>query len=72
MRKGGRKKGTPNKITSSLREMIQTALSEEGGVSYLRRIARDEPVAFCGLLGRILPLQVEASKEPLVIITRME
>jgi hypothetical protein len=72
MRKGGRKKGTPNKITASLREMIQTALSEEGGVSYLRRIARDEPVAFCGLLGRILPLQVEASKEPLVIVTRME
>lgn len=68
----GRKKGTPNKITTSLKEMIVTALSEEGGVNYLRRIAREEPVAFCGLLGKIIPLQIEASKEPLVIVTRME
>lgn len=72
MRKGGRQKGTPNKITTTLKEMITTALTAEGGVNYLRKIAREEPVAFCGLLAKIIPLQVEASKEPLVIVTRME
>lgn len=69
---GGRKKGTPNVLTTSLREMIMTALSSAGGVEYLVQQAHENPAAFMALLGRILPLQVEGSKEPLVIVTRME
>lgn len=68
----GRKKGTPNKITSTLKEMILVALSDAGGTKYLTQQAHENPAAFLALLGRILPLQVEGSKEPLVIVTRME
>lgn len=61
----GRKKGTPNKTTRLLKEAILRAAenvgNEQGGeglVSYLEGIARDEPRAFTGLLGRVLPYQV--------------
>lgn len=63
---GGRQKGTPNKTTGALKEAIIKAaeLSGQDGkgkgklVGYLRRLADDEPKAFAGLLGRVLPLQV--------------
>lgn len=54
----GRKKGIPNKLTMALKEMILEALAAEGGIDYLRKQAKDNPVAFMGLLSRILPMQV--------------
>lgn len=54
----GRQKGTVNKVTKILKDQVLQALDEEGGVTYLRKLAREEPVAFSGLLGRILPTQV--------------
>lgn len=58
---GGRKKGSPNKITGQLKDMILTALDEShpgGGVEYLKRTAIDHPVAFLTLVGKVLPLQM--------------
>lgn len=67
-RRGGRKKGTPNKTTGALKEMILQALSESGGVEYLREQAIAEPKAFLSLLGRVLPLQVTGDNNaPLVV-----
>jgi len=57
-RYGGRKKGTPNKITGELREMVLTALSNKGGVKYLEEQADKNPGHFLSLLGRILPTQI--------------
>ena len=54
----GRKPGQPNTNTGILRDMILTALSDEGGVDYLRALAQHEPRAFAGLLGKVLPMQV--------------
>ena len=50
------------KGTSELRKMIIGALHMAGGVNYLHRQAERNPVAFLGLLGKILPseLRVEA------------
>lgn len=53
----GRKRGVPNKTTSALRELVLRALDEAGGVDYLRRMADEQPVAFLGLVGRLLPLE---------------
>ena len=50
--------GRPSKITSDIKLMVVTALTEEGGVVYLRQQARENPVAFLGLVGKVLPLQV--------------
>ena len=55
---GGRKKGTPNKDTAELREMILAALDRAGGIGYLARRAKDTPGAFMALLGKVLPMQV--------------
>jgi hypothetical protein len=57
---GGRKKGTPNKLTRILREAILLGAEQEAGslVAYLRKCARLERKAYLGLLGKLLPLQV--------------
>lgn len=56
-RRGGRTKGTPN-VLPDLRAMTLRALVQAGGVDYLVRQASEEPKAFIGLLGRIVPREV--------------
>lgn len=56
---GGRQKGTPNIITRDIKEMALSALSNVGGDKYLTAQAVENPVAFMGLLGKILPKEVQ-------------
>lgn len=55
---GGRQRGTPNKTTGALKDMILSALSGAGGVTYLQRQATENPSAFLTLVGKVLPLQL--------------
>lgn len=55
---GGRVAGTPNKITGDIKEMIRNALSEVGGVDYLKTQATTNPTAFLGLIKSIVPRDV--------------
>ena len=55
---GGRQKGTPNKLTREVKEMILDALDQAGGVAYLVDKAETHPQAFLSLVGKVLPLQV--------------
>jgi hypothetical protein len=67
---GGRKKGTPNKHTASIKAMIVQALDEVGGVSYLVNMAEEHPAVFCTLIGKVLPMNVtseDGSMTPRVI-----
>lgn len=57
----GRKEGVPNKITSDIRNMIREALDSAGGMDYLKRQANENPVAFMGLIGKIIPKEVETT-----------
>jgi len=57
---GGRAKGTPNKLTADVKTMVLEALEGSGGVDYLMARAEDQPVAFMGLVGKVLPLTVKA------------
>ena len=57
--KSGRKKGVPNKATGDIKAMISNALKMAGGENYLLRQADENPVAFMGLIGKILPKQVD-------------
>ena len=59
-RRGGRQKGTPNKLPAAVKDMITGALDRVGGVDYLSRQAEQNPTAFLTLLGKVLPLQVSA------------
>lgn len=64
---GGRVKGTPNKLTGALKDIILQALSNAGGVTYLEQQAKDNPNAFLSLVGRVLPLQVkDGGAEPMM------
>ena len=59
---GGRVKGTPNKLTKTLKESILEAAEKAGGpagtVGYLTTQASANPTAFMGLLGKVLPMQI--------------
>jgi hypothetical protein len=56
----GRVKGTPNKVTRELKEMILGALDAAGGIDYLTERANDPKTAsaFLTLIGKVLPMQV--------------
>ena len=58
---GGRQKGTPNKVTATLKEMILNALDRVGGESYLVEQSERNPTAFISLLGKLLPSEIKAS-----------
>lgn len=58
---GGRKKGTPNRVTGDLRAMVLGALSDAGGQDYLTKQAKKNPKAFLSLLGRCLPKDITNS-----------
>jgi hypothetical protein len=60
---GGRVKGTPNRLTASLKDMILSALDDVGGRDYLARQAAESPTAFLALVGKVLPLQVTGDKD---------
>lgn len=53
----GRPKGSPNKVTAAVKEMVVAALDEAGGVQYLLAQSRDNPTAFLTLVGKVIPLQ---------------
>jgi hypothetical protein len=55
---GGRQKGTPNRTTAAIKDAILAAFDQAGGISYLVRQSSENPVAFMGLLGKVLPMQV--------------
>lgn len=67
---GGRKKGTPNKKTTAVKEALQEAFEGMGGVKSLMAWAKTEPGEFYKLWVKILPLTVTGdadSKSPLQI-----
>lgn len=56
----GRPKGVVNKNTALLKDMILKALDQSGGIDYLVAQADANPTAFLTLVGKVLPLQVNA------------
>ncbi len=71
-RRGGRKVGTPNKMTKAIKEMIVEALDEAGGVKYLVKQSSENPVAFMGLVGKVLPLQITGADGGAIEIRAVE
>lgn len=68
---GGRKKGTPNKTTTALKDAILMAAEGvgedgegKGGLTgYLRGVAMKDTKAFCGLLGKVLPQTISGDPD---------
>lgn len=55
---GGRQKGSSNKLTADVKDMILAALDKAGGIEYLVTQARSNPSAFMTLIGKVLPMQL--------------
>ncbi len=60
---GGRAKGTPNKVNQSIREAIQMAFEQVGGVDYLVRLAQEDPKTFVPLLIKTMPPEPKLPQE---------
>ena len=56
-----RKPGSCNKFTTELRTAVLDAFMQLGGSSYLVRVANENPAAFCGLPGKLLPHELATS-----------
>jgi hypothetical protein len=69
----GRPKGSVNKATKAIKEMVIEALDKAGGVDYLLAQSRDNPTAFLTLVGKTLPLQVAGDPDnPLQTVTQVQ
>lgn len=68
---GGRSAGTPNKITSDIREMVLGALEDVGGRSYLATKAKENPGPFLALVGKCLPKEIKAEIAATHVIQKM-
>lgn len=64
-----RPKGATNAKSIALKTMILNALSKAGGEVYLTRQANDNPVAFMTLIGKVLPLTLDAEGSGKLSIT---
>lgn len=51
----GRRKGAKNKTSGAAAQAVLDALDKLGGVDWLLKLAEKDPKAYCSLLGRILP-----------------
>ena len=63
----GRPPGIPNKMALSVKEAIENAFTELGGISYLVHVGRNDPRTFCALLSKLLPTKLaNADGSPLL------
>ena len=67
----GRPKGSVNKATKALKDMILAALDKAGGEAYLEKQAETNPVAFMTLIGKVLPMQVQGTGDKGEIVHRV-
>ena len=59
----GRPKGSKDKVPLAIKEAILAAFNDPkvGGVDYLITLAKEDPKTFVGLLGRIIPKDINAT-----------
>lgn len=73
----GRKVGTVNRVPALLKDAIMTTMElegidqrgKDGVVGFLRGAARREPAAFLTLVGKVLPLQINAKLQGEMTVT---
>lgn len=56
---GGRQKGTPNKITTTLKQALQDTFEKLGGVDHMFDWASAEPTEFYKIYAKTLPTEIK-------------
>ena len=54
------RKGSVNKSTKAIKEMIEESLTAVGGAAYFQRQAEENPSAYMQLIGKVLPRTIDA------------
>lgn len=66
---GGRKKGTPNKVTASVKAALVAAFDDLGGVAALVKWGKKYPTHFYALWGKLLPTEIKnADDKPFEVL----
>jgi hypothetical protein len=63
MKTGGRTKGTPNKVTRSVKEALELAFEQAGGVDGLVDWARSNPTEFYKIWAKLLPRDLNITEQ---------
>jgi hypothetical protein len=58
---GGRKKGTPNKATTAVKEAFRQAFEDLGGTQALVTWAMENPTQFYQLYSKLIPSEIDAT-----------
>jgi hypothetical protein len=58
---GGRQAGTPNKLSSSVKENIVGVFTRMGGVPAMVKWAEENPTQFYQIYAKLLPVDVDAN-----------
>lgn len=72
VRHGGRKKGTPNRTTLSVRQVYEEAFELLGGVKAMVEWAKENQTEFYKLHAKLMPIKTEvtgADGQPIQVIT---
>ncbi len=56
----GRKPGTPNKLTLTVRDALKEAFHRVGGTDALVKLHATNPEAFFALVGKLIPTEIVA------------
>ena len=62
-RRGGRKPGTPNKFSLSVREAVLETFERLGGVEHMTAWAADHPAEFYRIAAKLIPQAIEGSMQ---------
>ena len=65
----GRPRGTPNKNTMLVKEVLQGVFDDMGGIAAMVEWGKENPTEFYKLYAKMLPTQVEANIDGELIIT---
>jgi len=60
---GGRVAGTPNKLSSTVKDNVITVFNELGGTDHMKTWASDNPTQFYNIYSKLLPLEVTGAGE---------
>jgi hypothetical protein len=55
---GGRQKGTPNKLSTNVKDNVISVFEQLGGTDHMARWAEENPSQFYNIYAKLLPLQV--------------
>lgn len=65
---GGRRRGTPNRLTTTMRDAVMLAYDRIGGHEAFAAWAAENPTDFYRIAARLIPTEIKARSEEVVVV----